>query len=417
MGVIWNRKDAKRESAERSVGGRFGGSVMLDMAGDEYTKSTPIVESIIKLIAQSFARLDFKLIKEVKGENGQEIVDVMVDSPLTKIFQVRANSRMSPFDFKETMIYQLLKYGNAMAYIERDNKGNAISLIPLNMAEYRFGESYELKDGSLVLHCKHVVSKENPFNDDSKLVEVDQYLQYDDLIHLRINGNNIFYNEQPQNIDGYSTVMKVIDDQLNSIIKDLAQNGKLKGVITQGFNGYATTDESMIDQAGKLKKQDELERRLENRNSFLVLDSGENFTELKTSFSHLNGEQFKNIKELLFDLYGINEDILNCKASVNEMELFFVTKVQPLVEKFIEEVNYKCLSAKARSQGYKFDFTRNIFEFLPADIAIDSGYKAQHYMTQNESRHDILKKPGIDGGDELMSNLNFGVQSQKGGDK
>lgn len=415
MGLFWNKKE--KTKIENTVSSRSGvdrkfGVEVIDPCGNIQTEATPIVESIHKMIAQSFARLDFKMIKEVKGDNGQEIIDVMVDSPLTKIFQIRANSRMSPFDFKETMIYQLLKYGNAMAYIERDKKGNVLSLIPLNMAEYKLGESYELLDGQLVLHCKHQTNVTNPFSHEKKTVLEDEYLNYNDLIHIRINGNNIFYNEEPQFMDGYSTLVKVIDNQLNSIIKDLSQNGKIKGVITQGFNGYATTDESMTNQEAKLKKQEELEQRLENQNTFLVLDSGENFTELKTSFSHLNGEQFKNVKELLFDLYGINEDILNLKASSSEMELFFVTKVQPLVEKFVEEVNYKCVSPKARSQGYKFAFTRNIFEFLPTDKAIDCVYKGQHDLTKNEVRHDVYHKPAMAGGDVLLDNLNFGVQSQ-----
>lgn len=153
---------------------------------------------------------------------------------------------------------------------------------------------------------------------------------------------------------------------------------------------------------------------MNQNNSFIVLDSGENFQEFKQNFNHLNGEQFKTVKELLFDLYGINQDILNCKASTREMELFFVTKVQPLVEKFVEEINYKCLSPKARTKGYKFQFVRNIFEFLPVDKAVDSVYKSQHNLTQNEIRHDVFKKPAIEGGDELLNNLNFASKDSGG---
>ena len=58
-------------------------------------------------------------------------------------------------------------------------------------------------------------------------------------------------------------------------------------------------------------------------------------------------------------------------------------------------------------EGKKIDFRRNPFEYVSITKAIDCAYKGAMYATKNEMRKMLFKFGPLEGGDELLDNLNF----------
>ena len=57
------------------------------------------------------------------------------------------------------MIYQLLKYGNAIAFINRDKRGNVISIDPVDVLDFEFGSGFQIADDLIVYKYKDKKTK------------------------------------------------------------------------------------------------------------------------------------------------------------------------------------------------------------------------------------------------------------------
>ena len=78
----------------------------------------------VEVISDSVAQLPLEPFKI--DRNGYKIR--FVEHPTYRLLNKEPNPRMSRFTFIKTLIVSTLLNGNGYAYIERDNKGNAVAL-------------------------------------------------------------------------------------------------------------------------------------------------------------------------------------------------------------------------------------------------------------------------------------------------
>ena len=109
---------------------------------------TPILEQIYMTIANEFAKIDFRHVIDKEGD--YRLMTDKTDFAISK----RPNQLQTKYDFFYTMIYQLYKYGNAIAFIERDKDGQVISLNPINVADYELGNGYQVDDTTVMIKFK-----------------------------------------------------------------------------------------------------------------------------------------------------------------------------------------------------------------------------------------------------------------------
>lgn len=363
--------------------------------GITFSQSTPILEQIYSTIANEYAKLDYQ---HVIDRNGDYRV---VKDELNYLISERPNELQTKFDFFYTMIYQLYKYGNALAFIRRDEKGNCIALEPLNVCDYQLGSGYAFENGTVLLKYRNVVENEALFID------------YKNIIHLRLNPNDVFNGDLYSGVDNTKVITEVIDKSLNSLIAELSQSGTVRGIIKVGnagigySNGFA--NRAMMNQDTKINKQKEIIERIKKNegSGILVLDAGEEWQNLNTPFTSVSTDQLDKYIELLFQFYGISKKVVNGEATAEQMEIFFNKTIAPRIDQFLAEMNYKVFKKTSRTQGHRFEYFRNAFEYLPLDKAIDTAYKGIQDTTTNERRRLIYHLPPVAGGDEIMRNKNF----------
>lgn len=355
-----------------------------------YTPTTPIMEEVYSTISNEFAKIDLLHVIDKEDEYHR------VYDNLNYILSERPNYYQTSFDFKYTMMYQLLKYGNALAFINRDSKGRAISLDPINVADYLFGGGYQIAEDLIYYKFKH------------KKTNVMELVDYRNLIHLRLNPNNIFYGDLFNGVDYAKVITNLIDKSLGSAIQELEDNGTVRGIITIGKSASGFANGTMANDEAKKDKQTEIINRIKaSKGGILVLDAGEEWQSLSSPFSTTSSDDIDKYISMLLQFNGINKKVVDGTATEEEMEVFYSKTIVPRIEQFIAELNYKIFNKTSITQGHRIQYFRNPFEYVSVARAIDIAYKGAMDTTTNERRRMIYKLPPIDNGDILMVNKNF----------
>lgn len=355
-----------------------------------FTPTTPIIEEVYSTIANEFAKIDLLHIIDKDGDYRR------LNDDLNYIVSERPNYFQSSFDFKFTMMYQLLKYGNAIAFIHRDERGRAISIDPINVFDYEFGGGFLIEDDWIWYKLRNIKTKQ---------IEL---VDYRNFIHLRLNPNNIFYGDIFGGITYTKVITDIIDKKLGNAIRELDENGSVRGVITIGRASSGFANATLLNDEDKKKKQEEIINRIKATDGgILVLDAGEEWQSLSSPFETASSEDIDKYIKMLLQFNGINEKVVNGTATEEEMEVFYSKTIVPRIEQFISELNYKIFSKTSLTQGHRIEYFRNPFEYVSVAKAIDIAYKGAMDTTTNERRRMIYKLPPIDNGDLLMVNKNF----------
>lgn len=355
-----------------------------------FTPTTPILEEVYSTIANEFAKID--LIHVIDKEQEYK----RVNDNLNYILKERPNAFQTSFDFKYTMMYQLLKYGNAMAFINRDSKGRAISIDPINVMDYQFGGGYQIEEDLILFKLKNTKTQQL------------ELVDYRNLIHLRLNPNNIFYGDIFSGISFTKVITDIIDASLGSAIKELQDNGSVRGVITIGKSAQGFANATLANNDSKVNKQKEIIDRIKaTKGGILVLDAGEEWQSLSSPFETTSSEDIDRYISMLLQFNGINKKVVDGTATGEEMEVFYNKTVMPRIEQFVAELNYKIFNKTSITQGHRIEFYKNPFEYVSTEKAVDIAYKASMDTTTNERRRMIYKLPPVEQGDILMVNKNF----------
>ena len=362
--------------------------------GGIFTPTTPIMEEIYDTFASEFAKIDLRHVIS-KGKDFE-----IRDDKLGYLVSERPNPLQSKYEFLYTMMYQLLKYGNAIAYLERDKNGNVIKINPLNAVDYEFGGGYQVAEELIYMKYRNIKTN---------MMEL---VDYRNVIHLRYNPNDIFYGDMFTSGAYNKVIIDIIDASLGTLLNELRDCGTVRGIIQIGgaATGYArgVATRVMAGQEEKISKQEEIiERIKKTKGGILVLDAGEEWKPLGNPFSTASTQEINKYIDILLQFYGVNGKVVNGTASSDAMEVFFYKSIAPRIEQFVTEMSYKIFSKTAITQGHKIVYYRNPFEYVPITTAIDVAYKGSMDTTTNERRRLIYKLPPIEGGDQLMYNLNF----------
>lgn len=118
--------DNVRDSGQTFVFGRADSGERVD---EKTAMQIATVYACVRLLAETVAGLPLHLYRYTDDTgNGKERAK---DHPLYKILYRQPNPEMTSFSFWETMVLQILLWGNSYAQVIRDGKNNVLALYPL----------------------------------------------------------------------------------------------------------------------------------------------------------------------------------------------------------------------------------------------------------------------------------------------
>ena len=165
-----------RDSGQTFVFGRADSGERVD---EKSAMQIATVYACVRLLAETVAGLPLHLYRYTDKEGkGKEMAK---DHPLYKILYRQPNPEMTSFSFRETMLVQLLLWGNCYAQIIRDGRNGIVSLYPL------LPENMEIDrdENGEIYYIYHAYTDEAPGENNK-----DIYFRNDEIFHVPGMGFN-----------------------------------------------------------------------------------------------------------------------------------------------------------------------------------------------------------------------------------
>ncbi|MGL5972414.1 MAG: phage portal protein [Oscillospiraceae bacterium] len=364
-----------------------------------------IVDNIYRRLADELCMLKFKDI--IRKDNK---VLFLEKSAINDILNLRANDLQTSADFLSTFFYQMFRYGNGLAYLDRDSNKNIIGLENIDVTLYDFGFGYN-ESGSekyLLLRAK----PKNNINSTDKKTKRFTYkgkennnteviaIKYRDVIHMRRSSFKVLQGDKYQLDNDVGNLPTLFNKNIQAQLTEFSKNNSVKGVLSlKGVMGD--------DEAKERKGKAFFNMLNSSGTSIAIIDDTENFQVLNKEFKPTNSDDIDKMMKYLYAFYGINENIINGTFTYKEYDAFYNATLEPVITKFHQEITYKLIPQKERRYGRMINIVKR--SLVGADLNQLTNFmdKAIYHgvMNVNEMR-DEMGLSYVNGGDTFYTNAN-----------
>jgi len=309
---------------------------------EETAKKFTAVFACIRVLSETLASMPIIIYKDRKVGNKSSGKDRAVDHPLYDLLHNVPNNEMPAYTFKETLMNHICSSGNGYAQIQRNRKGEIISLniLPWTVTDVR--RNWET--GKL----------EYWTNDRGKSVKLDP----DEVFHIPGLGFD--------GIKGYSPVKMAME----AIGLGLAAEEFGAHFFSSGANagGIVEYEGKMDSEAKEQFRKSFMEKYagLGKSHSVIFLENGSKFTKLaipnnEAQFLETRRFQIEEIARIYrVPLHLIQDLERSTNNNIEHQSLEFVMYTMlPWFTRWEQFINFKLLTREERQQGYFAEFLVN----------------------------------------------------------
>lgn len=337
------------------------------------------VRSCVDTIARHVAKL--KPVHIIQDENGRNAQKSSINSLLAN----RPNIYMSTSDFLYKVASQLLYYGNAFVYIQKDEKQNINGFYPIDFT------SCELKEYDNNLYLKF------NFNNAKNIV-----IPYTDIIHIRRN----YSTHDLLGQDAYKPLLETLTNlskSRQSISNKVENGGKISGILK--LSGMVSQSE------WKTKAElfaDWFKSSTSKSGGVATIDSTADFIPVSTKAESAEEAQLKYLQSEVYSYFGINEAIVNGSYNETEWQAFYESIIEGIKIQLSQEFTAKVFTTKEKEYGNIIDFNSNRLTYASTTNKVNMVKElgALGLLTTNEAR-ELFDLPPVEDGDKRLVSLNY----------
>ena len=337
------------------------------------------VRSCVDTIARHVAKL--KPVHIIQDENGRNAQKSSINSLLAN----RPNIYMSTSDFLYKVASQLLYYGNAFVYIQKDNKQNINGFYPIDFT------SCELKEYDNNLYLKF------NFNNAKNIV-----IPYTDIIHIRRN----YSTHDLLGQDAHKPLLETLthlSKSRQSISNKVENGGKISGILK--LSGMVSQSE------WKTKAElfaDWFKSSTSKSGGVATIDSTADFIPVSTKAESAEEAQLKYLQSEVYSYFGINEAIVNGSYNETEWQAFYESIIEGIKIQLSQEFTAKVFTEKEKEYGNIIDFNSNRLTYASTTNKVNMVKElgALGLLTTNEAR-ELFDLPPVEDGDKRLVSLNY----------
>ncbi|MBR3167009.1 MAG: phage portal protein [Lachnospiraceae bacterium] len=284
------------------------------------------------------------------------------------------------FLYKIRTLYELRN--NVFIYIDRDEKGKPKAFMPVVYSSF---EAMEY-GGNLFIQFS--------FQTGEKVT-----LPWDDLAVIRKD-----YSDSNFVGDDNSAILETLE-LISTTNQGIANAVKA----TANLRGILKSTKAMLSPEDIKRNKEEFVKdylQLENEGGIAALDATQEFTPISMSPVVATYTQMKEFRENVQRYFGVNDKIIMCSLSSDELQTFYEMRIEPFLTDLSTELTSKCFTAREKSFDNWIMFESNRLQFASLDKKIQMFATVVQYggMTINEWRAACNMAP-IDGGDDLIRRL------------
>ena len=337
------------------------------------------VRSCVDTIARHVAKLKpVHIIQDDNGRNTQK-------SAINNLLANRPNIYMSTSDFLYKIASQLLYYGNAFVYIQKDEKQNINGFYPIDFT------SCELKEYDNNLYLKF------NFNNAKNIV-----IPYTDIIHIRRN----YSTHDLLGQDAYKPLLETLTNlskSRQSISNKVENGGKISGILK--LSGMVSQSE------WKTKAElfaDWFKSSTSKSGGVATIDSTADFIPVSTKAESAEEAQLKYLQSEVYSYFGINEAIVNGSYNETEWQAFYESIIEGIKIQLSQEFTAKVFTEKEKEYGNIIDFNSNRLTYASTTNKVNMVKElgALGLLTNNEAR-ELFDLPPVEDGDKRLVSLNY----------
>ena len=337
------------------------------------------VRSCVDTIARHVAKL--KPVHIIQDENGRNAQKSSINSLLAN----RPNIYMSTSDFLYKVASQLLYYGNAFVFIQKDEKQNINGFYPIDFT------SCELKEYDNNLYLKF------NFNNAKNIV-----IPYTDIIHIRRN----YSTHDLLGQDAYKPLLETLTNlskSRQSISNKVENGGKISGILK--LSGMVSQSE------WKTKAElfaDWFKSSTSKSGGVATIDSTADFIPVSTKAESAEEAQLKYLQSEVYSYFGINEAIVNGSYNETEWQAFYESIIEGIKIQLSQEFTAKVFTEKEKEYGNIIDFNSNRLTYASTTNKVNMVKElgALGLLTTNEAR-ELFDLPPVEDGDKRLVSLNY----------
>ena len=360
---------------------------------DQQTAMTATtVMACVTILAEDFAKLQPDIYRRIESTGGREVAK---DHDLYALLY-QPNDFQNGFEFRETMMANLVLHGNAYAVKIRNGRGKVIRLVPVNANWVGLREA---PNGDLLYRVTpsglHMMAelKGEPF-----------FIPSEDMLHIR--------GMSMSGLLGASRMMMAKE----AIALTLAYEQQAARWMSNqaSLSGVLSTDQKLSEPAAKRLAQDwrDLKTGLQNAGKIAVLEQGLKFQPLS-----MNAEQAQFIASRQFQvaeiarafrvpLHMMGDLSRSTDNNISQQAQEYINlTLSGYVSRWREKLD---VSFDLRAQGHFVDF--DLSQLIRGDVTTRYANYARGitggFLTMNEARIDDGRDP-MPGGDELLKPLNM----------
>ena len=337
------------------------------------------VRSCVDTIARHVAKLKpVHIIQDDNGRNTQK-------SAINNLLANRPNIYMSTSDFLYKIASQLLFYGNAFVYIQKDEKQNINGFYPIDFT------SCELKEYDNNLYLKF------NFNNAKNIV-----IPYTDIIHIRRN----YSTHDLLGQDAYKPLLETLTNlskSRQSISNKVENGGKISGILKLS---------GMVSQSEWKTKAELFAEWFKSSTSksggVATIDSTADFIPVSTKAESAEEAQLKYLQSEVYSYFGINEAIVNGSYNETEWQAFYESIIEGIKIQLSQEFTAKVFTEKEKEYGNIIDFNSNRLTYASTTNKVNMVKElgALGLLTTNEAR-ELFDLPPVEDGDKRLVSLNY----------
>jgi len=337
------------------------------------------VRSCVDTIARHVAKLKpIHIIQDNNGRNTQK-------SAINNLLANRPNIYMSTSDFLYKIASQLLFYGNAFVFIQKDEKQNINGFYPVDFT------SCELKEYDNNLYLKF------NFNNAKNIV-----IPYTDIIHIRRN----YSTHDLLGQDAYKPLLETLTNlskSRQSISNKVENGGKISGILK--LSGMVSQSE------WKTKAElfaDWFKSSTSKSGGVATIDSTADFIPVSTKAESTEEAQLKYLQSEVYSYFGINEAIVNGSYNETEWQAFYESIIEGIKIQLSQEFTAKVFTEKEKEYGNIIDFNSNRLTYASTTNKVNMVKElgALGLLTTNEAR-ELFDLPPVEDGDKRLVSLNY----------
>ena len=303
---------------------------------------------------------------------------VRTDPALEKLLRIRPNLYMNGKDFlyKCRTLYEV--NNTCFVYINRDERGRAISFYPVPHCPAEAIES----GGQLYIRFT--------FASGEKLTAA-----WADLLALRkyYNKSDI-YGDSNQAITTSLDLLSTTGQGMANAIKS-----------TSNLRGILKSTKAMLSDDDVKRQKDRFVAdylSLENSSGIAMLDSTVDFKPVDVKPEIATYEHIGQLRDNVYRYFGVSEDAIQGKLFGDAWEAFYDSAIEPFLIALGLELTYKVYTDRQRGFGNEVLFESSRMSYMSmADKLKLVQMVDRKSLSPNEWRA-ILNLPPVDGGDEML---------------